>query len=517
MHSHRLFAVAKVVAGVAGGLVAAAVAASGAGAAAVETGPLVVPVPDARDLPATATSWPFLAAKQNLRPLDLATFGYVETESLISGKGRVFDWTKDGRVGLLPAAPQPFVNRILVRKPADKARFSGVVVVEVMNDARSADWPILWGYVHDTLMRNGHAWVGVTLPRSTIGLKKFDPQRYAMVSYAPTEPLGCKTADDSMEEGLRFEFAAQVGALLKSASPASPLAGYGVKTLVMTSQGVETTTYAVALQHLLRLPSGKPVYDGFLIKSTSGLGKLNHCGETVPITDPRAQLRGVGVPVISVVAQGEAVAALPVRREDSDSKADPYRLYEVTGASHLDRYPYEALPSMEDAKRAGSVQGTPEWPFNARCVPEIQLSSLRVLSYVFDSSLVNLERWIKDGAPPPRAERLAIKTGGKEPEVITDPYGAGRGGVRSVFVDAPVAAYTMGSPGPGNCPEFGSVAPFSWPYLQSLYGSPAAYRAKALPMVDAMAAQRWLTPDDATQLRREISAPPAPPQLATRK
>ena len=137
----------------------------------------IVPTPEAREVPVTEASRPYLGAAHNLRPVDLGAAGYVETETLVSGSGQIFDWGPDGKAAALATPAQPFTGRILVRKPADKAKFSGVVVVELMNDSRNGDWPIIWGYVHDQLMANGDVWVGITSPRASIGLKKFDPAR----------------------------------------------------------------------------------------------------------------------------------------------------------------------------------------------------------------------------------------------------------------------------------------------------------------------------------------------------
>src|SRR5439155_24038420 len=41
----------------------------------------------------------------------------------------------------------PICNRILVRRPATAARFSGTVVVELMAQARRFDWALMYGYM----------------------------------------------------------------------------------------------------------------------------------------------------------------------------------------------------------------------------------------------------------------------------------------------------------------------------------------------------------------------------------
>jgi hypothetical protein len=367
------------------------------------------------------------------------------------------------------------------------------------------------------MVRDGDVWVGVTLPKSTIALKKFDPARYAAVGFAPPAPLACKTgeAGDTMEEGLRFDMLAQVGALLKSAAPSNPLAGYGPRRLIMTEQAGDAGVFAAVFQALLRLPGGRPVYDGFLIKTQrADIPRLNHCGQPVPATDPRTALKNIGAPVIAVMAPGEVVGFRSSAREDSDDKADPYRRYEVAAGNHLDRYAYSSFPDAADQVKAGVAQGAPEWPFNTQCTPAIQLGRNPVMKYVFDSSLRSLAAWVKDGTPPPRAPRIALRPGPDGGQLVQlDANGVAVGGVRTVFSDLPTSADTLGTPGPGNCREIGSTVAYSWPYLTSLYGSPGAYAARALPMVDALVRDRWLTPGDAAALRAEITAPPRPPVM----
>ncbi len=494
------------------GLSAALILMAGGAQAAPAARTVIAPVPEAREIPATAPAHPFLATRHNMVPFDLAPVGYEEVEAFVSGRANVYDWGADGRPEIRSGGA-PYATRILVRRPADKSKFSGVVVVEPMLDARSSDWAMMWGYLHDKIVRDGDVWVGVTLPKSIGSLKKFDAARYAPLAFAPATPLACKTgeAGDTLEEGLRFDMLAQVGALLKSSSPTNPLAAYGPsRRLFMTEQGGDANTYATVFQTLLRLPGGKPVYDGFMLKTQgAAIPKLNHCGQAVPAGDPRGALKGVGVPVIAVMAPGEVVGFQASRRDDSDDKADPYRRYEVAAGNHLDRYAYSGFPSFEDQAKAGVAQGAPEWPFANQCSPAIQLSGLPVMKYAFDTALSHLAAWSRDGTPPPRAPRIALKPGGRFVEL--DANGIAVGGVRGVHADLPISADALGAPGPGNCREIGGTVAYSWPYLTKLYGTPKARAATALAEVDAMVKARWLTPGDADLLRAEITAPPKPP------
>src|SRR5262249_38369032 len=143
--------------------------------------------------------------------------GYVEEEYLVSGTANVYDWAADGSVNVkTPNAP--YTTRILVRRPS--TGFSGNVIVEPLFPARRFDWSMMWGFSHDYIIDHKDAWVGITLPASADGLKKFNPMRYASISFAnPAPDAPCPGAQNNAvsmsEDGLRFDVMSQVGALLK--------------------------------------------------------------------------------------------------------------------------------------------------------------------------------------------------------------------------------------------------------------------------------------------------------------
>ena len=118
-------------------------------------------------------------------------------------------------------------------------------------------------------------------------------------------------------------------------------------------------------------------------------------------------VKNVGVPVIAVAAQGEIIGGTYAsRRDDSDEPNDRYRLYEVASAGHIDKYAYFGFPALADQTKAvGSAQGTVEWPFNAKCDPDIPLMDPSLIGFVFNSSFASLDQWVRKGTP--RASRSA--------------------------------------------------------------------------------------------------------------
>jgi len=482
---------------------AAAQSAPGAIAIPKVTGPIAV----------TADSYPFAAANKSTPAVDLAKLGYLEEEFIVSGSANVYDWAAEGAVSVkTPNAP--YGTRILVRRPADSAKFSGTVIFEPMFTARRFDWPMMWGYTHDYIVESGAAWVGVTLPASIDGLKKFNPARYAPLSFAnPAPNAACTTAPNNAaspsEEGLRFDMMSQVAALLKSGA----LPGLRAQYIYAAAQGGDIATYINAIHSQATLANGKPAFDAYLMRPGFGPARINQCAAAPGPNDPRRMIKGVNVPVIIATAQGEALGTLAWRRPDSDGPNDIFRLYEMAGAGHIDWWAYYGFPRMEDQVAAvGSAQGPPAWPFAARCEPEIPLMPLPVLAQVYNATFTNLDQFVRKGTPLPKAARLELKDAGSpQQSFLLDQFNHGAGGLRNVYMEVPAANYFVTSPGPGTCREMGHIEPFTWSRLESLYGTYKNYAAKVEQTVNRLVQERWLTEGDARRAKAELlgSAPAA--------
>jgi hypothetical protein len=62
-----------------------------------------------------------------------------------------------------PGVTAPYTTRVLVRRPLDRARFNGTVVVEWLNESGGSEATADWWYMHDEIVRQGYAYVGVTV------------------------------------------------------------------------------------------------------------------------------------------------------------------------------------------------------------------------------------------------------------------------------------------------------------------------------------------------------------------
>jgi hypothetical protein len=461
------------------------------------TGPIAVDKDD----------YPFLQASRVQTVVDLGKLGYVEEEFFVSGTANVYDWAADGTV-VVKAAGAPYTTRILVRRPANPARFSGAVILEPFENARSYDWSFLWAASHEYFTEHGDAWVGVTHnPQAMDTLRKFNAKRYASLSMAnpvPAEVCGANQAKSATELGLKFDMLSQVGTLLKN--PTGPLAGFKVEAIYPTSHTGEIVTYMNAIHPRAKLPDGKPIFDGYLIKGDQGPTAIRRCSPAPTGNDPRQLTKNVGVPVIRVVAEGDVIDGYPLRRADSDEPSDRFRLYEVAAAPHMDIRYYQHMPAVDDQSKAGVATFTGVWPFAYQCERRlIGLLELPVFQVALNAAFFHLDQWTRKGAAPPRAERMTVRDAGTPKATIaTDQHGNGTGGVRNPYVDVPVATYVPHTPGQAVCRNLGYKVPFDWTKLEALYGSSKNYAQKVNESVRKLVKEGWILESDAKRVTADL-------------
>jgi len=476
-------------------------------------------------VPVTATSHPLLAANHQQVPLDLADYGYVEQEYLLSGEAGVYDWPSgDGTDPLEPLAAGPYQTRILVRRPAAISAASGVVIVEALNPSSPVDLPIMWAESHLQFMADGVTWVGVTVkPNTMIALKRFDPARYASLSMAHPEngPTCAASAINSWsnpttpddETGLAWDMLTQLGLLLKSDNADNP-AGAPAQRLYMTGQSqtagyarTYTTVFARAIENAL----GEPLYDGYLYSgSPPWQVPLHQCMEEFPEGDPRLLTGPAGVPVIELFAQGDIGTNIGVRRQDAESQDDLYRRYEVAGGVHVDPWEGRSSPSDEDMLQA--VGGLGAEPICDQVDVEPSDFPNR---YLMNAAWRNLDAWVRDGNPAPRSPRLELvpeASAAFDPAAsfVVDEHGNALGGVRTPYVDVPMARWIGAKTPSFNCMFYGYKISFDKDRLEALYSSHADYVRQVRESVEDLQAQGWLTRENGAEIIREAELAPVP-------
>jgi hypothetical protein len=475
------------------------------------------PIPDVRGpIPVTATSHPFGAADHQMVPQNLAGYGFVEEEYVVSGKANVYTWPAPGPAKVWTAGA-PYTTRILVRRPKKAKHSSGNVVVEMLNPTNLFDLNIGWALAHKELLRRGDTWVGITAkPIAVEALKAFDPTRYGELSFANplplSDPANCTTISTlipgdsarTTENGLIWDIYSQVGAWLRSDAKSNPLRrtverlyGFGY-----SQTGGYLGTYINAIRPLAVRPNGRPIYDGYHISVAGGafvgLVPINQCEPPPPVTDPRQQISNIGVPVIRAMSQSDYLLGIAARRPDSDARNDPYRHYEVAGAGHAspDELHFSAKP--EDIVKAN--RSVP--PLGCNEGPRSRLS----MSLATNAILRNLDRWVRRGVAPPRAEPIRVENG----QPVLDEHENVIGGVRSPYVDVPTATWFGTATGPSFCFIAGWERPFSEAKLQALYPTHGNYVRKVVRNVRQLVSDRFITLPDGLDLIREAALTDSP-------
>jgi len=370
----------------------------------------------------------------------LADHKYASTEYFVSGT----------------ASGKPYTTRILVRRPEDPSRFSGIVVAEPMH-ASGNSWMFYFTRIY--MMRRGHISVEIAPQKAgtEATIVASNPQRYAAINIP--------------EAGQANEILAQVGALLKSNGPSSPLAGMRVRRMILmgTSQSAGTLRGYLAAHATWRMPDGTPIFDGFLPTSTAGM--------PIPTVD---------VPLIQIATQtevnGGAAKGSAYRRPDGDAPGDQFRLYEIAGMPH------------NDSRESPTYSPDPcKMP-----VTRFPVGAMMAMA------LHHTIEWADKGTVPPRAERIVVENGA----IALDANGNARGGVRNTYVDFPVATYGVpnnADPKPGTRDDFycgiaGYETPLAAARLHALHTNAATYRRKVQQRLDELTKAGWFLPEYAGQV-----------------
>jgi hypothetical protein len=402
---------------------------------------------------------PAAGTPENAAPQDLPARGYVEREYLLAGSARAYatDGTpgKDGRWEASPAGTADYTTRLLVRRPAAAEDFSGTVVVEWFNVSGGMDAEPEWGFLHEELLRQGHAWVGVSAQEVGVsgpppepgsqteslgrgGLRVADPARYGELSHPG--------------DGFSYDIFSDAGRAVQDSGDVDLLGGFEPDLVLAVGESqsaIRLTTYLNAVHPRDR------VYDGFLVHSRSGgAAPLAREDQGSIATERSVRIRTDLVePVLTLQTEtdvGAGLDFLPSRQPDTDR----FRLWEVAGTAHADAYLIDALYGLGDAGRSGRICAG---PINAGPQHAVAKAALR-----------HLVAWAAGGGPPPKAPRLRVES--RDPPVFErDGDGNVLGGIRTPAVDVPTATITGEAQGDGFCRLLGTTVPFTEEELDARY------------------------------------------------
>ena len=360
----------------------------------------------------------------------------------------------DGRWVLKASGSAAYRTRVIVRTPADPARYNGTVDVEWLNVSAGADSGPEYTYAADELKRGGYAYVGVSAQQ--VGIDGSKPGDIASQLVPGLSLPGLRQADPARYGSLRhpgdaysYDIFTQVALGLRQPGTVDVLGGLKparVIALGESQSAARLTTYVNGVQPLTR------AFDGFFIHSRGGgAAPLSGAGNGSSVVDGAYRIRtDSSVPVLVFETETDISLLRYDRAEQPDG--DRFRLWEVAGTAHSDTYAVGTA--------AGSVLG---------CGNAINSGPQH---YVVKAAVAALDRWVRTGTAPLRAPRFE-HTG---PVLARDSRGIVLGGIRTPAVDVPIAVES-GEPGSAKpiCALLGSSKPFPPATLTELYGSPARY------------------------------------------
>lgn len=429
---------------------------------------------------------------------ELEEAGFVEEERLVSVEASVYDEREGEVVGIDGGIPA--TTRILVRRPDDPARASGLVVIEPLDAPRGYDCTEVWSAIRGEVLDAGHTWVGMTAaPVAADALHNADAERYARVSWrrdpavAPQTLVVTGPEDDTdvvldgAEEGLVWDLLTGLARALRDGA-VPDVRAEAVLAVGHSSAGVQLNTFANTLHGPYSEALGAPVLDGYLNVGGGGIRRTLRQDSTQagiaswrPARPPR-----LTVPHVTVSSEADHVlfgSALLARRVDLGPLV---RHVQVPGAPHRD-VTDPSRPAPEQIARAG------------RCVYCRDVhSSVIPLGPVVEGMFVALVRWVREGVPAPESRWLTL---GETGSLLRDELGNVTGGVRTGLADMPVATML------GASAEhlLGDTRPMSRACFEERYGSRAEYFMWFDIIENVSREERYVTARGAAR-HREIAA-----------
>lgn len=447
---------------------------------------------------------------------DLSRTGYRESEYVVTlTDPSVYAYVGDTtEVTVEPAPESPqgeYRSRMIVRIPQDAEDFNGRVLVEMMNTTATVDLDIAWQQASEYLMREGWAYIGVTVQQTGLNsLNSFrrQPDRYTGLGLNLQVPEAVAVGGQAgvRDPSLAWDLVGQIGRMIADGQSGSPLTGYEVTSTYLTGQS-QMAGYAVTYVNAVH--PVHQVYDGFLVayrgtRATNLQFEAPVDGQVPSTSASEAQrtVNGGGTPVIVLQTESDPIGSpggtdSALWRPDADTPNDRYRLWEVAGAAHNDEH---------GARQALGVLGRDfGLPFSPACDWTAPTGVNRFpMRFAWNAALDSLGAWVEDDIAPATAPR--IRRDGTD--IVRNDRGNARGGLRLPPIEVQVARYGPASTGGLFCNLTGFQRPFSMRILNARYPSVEGYveRVRAAALADV--ADGFLLALDAEWLIREAAKGP---------
>lgn len=439
-----------------------------------------------------------------LSAFDLADVGYVAEEFFVSAAARCYapvsELGPDGRWAVTPSGTADYTTRIVALTPSDPARFNGTVLVEWLNVSGGIDAAAVWMMAHREILRSGYAYVAVSAQRvgveggesllgADMSLKSQDPQRYADLHHPG--------------DAFSYDIFSQIGELIKSGEHTAILRDLPARHVVALGESQSAmflTTYINAIDPL------SPRYDGFLVHSRFGPAapldgsSIFEDSQAAQAVTFRPELR---VPLLTVITEtdvfgGPRAGYYFARQPDNER----LRVWEIAGAAHADNYTIQvAFIDSGSAPLEAIVAGYA--PTNTLMGQQLahNINFGPQHHYVVQAALAALNHWVATGEPARGAVPLEVREG-DVPQPVPDGNGIAQGGIRTPWVDVPIAK-TSGLGGEESIMSaiFGSGEVFDANTIRRLYpGGSTQYLESFTAALDAAIDAGFILPADRAEI-----------------
>ncbi|NQX89960.1 MAG: hypothetical protein HRT77_14985, partial [Halioglobus sp.] len=284
-----------------------------------------------------------------------------------------------------------------------------------------------------------------------------------------------------------------------------PLDGLNVERMIAVGQSQSAgrlATYYNAVHPTIDL------FDGFVIhgRGSGGASSLSQEPQVTVATPRPTRIRtDLSQPVIALQNETDVPRSIAARQEDSEF----YRMWEVTGSAHTDLYTTLIGnadkgddPTFADVKQKNDARP----PFINCAIPVNDGPG----HWVANAVLAALDRWIRTGEAAPSAPFMEWDV--QADDFVLDDFGNAAGGIRTPWVDVPVATLrgTGQPPADPFCGLLGTTKRFDKTRLNELYPNKQVYTDAIDEATDAAVDAGFILPADAALIKARARTSPLP-------
>ena len=436
---------------------------------------------------------------------NIKSVGYQSREFFISGTASSYlpigELSSDGQWIIQENDQAEYTTRIMVKRPIDPADFNGTVVVEWNNVSGNTDAPAEWNFAHTEFTREGYVWVGVSAQRKGIdnvgeiglldgildaSLKTVNPARYNILNHPG--------------DSYSYSMFHQIAQKIRYPEDEGFLGGLTIERMIAAG---ESQSAARMITYINLLGKTDGLFDGFFVHSRFGSSApVSESPLEAAIPPAIVNIReDLEKPVLLLQTETDLFVEsfLPGNAyENRQDDSEYFRLWEVAGTAHADTYSTLGLFDRGTTSYyAQLVSLSFAVPFVAPC--ENPVNGNPIHHFTVNAGFHALDKWLREGVPPSVADRLEIEDGSR---IALDEHGNGLGGIRSPYVDAPLATFSGIGEGHIMCMIFGEMKMFDREQLAEIYSSREEYLDRVRASLDESLNKEFLRPDDAEKIWR---------------